>query len=383
MMIMKYTKNNLLSLLLIASVLLGVCSSCEDNTENYDNKAFISSLSVNTILLVGNNTETAVIQTTLAKPETTDVKVTYKTDASLLTQYNLTYGEQAIIVPDEHYEIPQTTSTIVAGTVKGNDIEVNFKDLSRLDRDLVYVLPVTVSESNIDFLHSARTAYFVIKGGALVNTVADITQNNLTLQSSGASTLKDMEKMTVEVLIRVHKFDKLISTIMGIEGQFLIRIGDAGIPDNQLQLATSSGNVTDASWQIPTNEWVHLAVTYNSDDGAVELYMNGVKKGSTQYTSYRQTVNWASPGFSIGRSYDNNRWLEGNICECRVWDRVLTADDIKAKDHFYVVEPESEGLQAYWKFNEGSGQVIADHTGNGNTVMANAPITWKSVSLPE
>lgn len=381
---MRYTVNNLFSLLLVASSMLTVFSSCDDDMENYDNKAFVSTSKVGNILLKGtNNEENVVIQTAIARPETMDIKVVYKADASLVSEYNLIYGEQAIIVPSENYEILDNVSTIMAGAMQGSEVKVHFKDLSLLDRNLVYVLPVTVSESTIEFLKSTRTTYFVIKGAALINTVGNITKNYLTLQSPGTSTLSGMNQLTIEALVRINLFGKLISTVMGIEGTFLFRIGDAGVPDNQLQLATSSGNVTDAAWQIPTNEWVHLAATFNSEDGAVEVYLNGVKKGATQTVRYRRSVNWASASFYIGKSYDDARWLEGDICECRVWNRVLTDDEIKAKDHYYVVASDSEGLVAYWKFDEGSGKVIADHTGNGNTVVANGDITWTTVSLPK
>ena len=381
---MRYTVNNLFSLLLVASSMLTVFSSCDDDMENYDNKAFVSTSKVGNILLKGtNNEENVVIQTAIARPETMDIKVVYKADASLVSEYNLIYGEQAIIVPSENYEILDNVSTIMAGAMQGSEVKVHFKDLSLLDRNLVYVLPVTVSESTIEFLKSTRTTYFVIKGAALINTVGNITKNYLTLQSPGTSTLSGMNQLTIEALVRINLFGKLISTVMGIEGTFLFRIGDAGVPDNQLQLATSSGNVTDAAWQIPTNEWVHLAATFNSEDGAVEVYLNGVKKGATQTVGYRRSVNWASASFYIGKSYDDARWLEGDICECRVWNRVLTDDEIKAKDHYYVVASDSDGLVAYWKFDEGSGKVIADHTGNGNTVVANGDITWTTVSLPK
>lgn len=381
---MKHLVYKLFFLLLAIPGLIAICSSCDDDMESYENKAFVSTSKVGNILLKGTNNEESVkIQTAVAKPEAMDIKVIYKADASLVSEYNLIYGEQAIIVPAENYEIADNTSIIMAGGMKGNDVVVNFKKLSTLDRNLVYVLPVTVSESSIEFLKSTRTTYFVIKGAALINTVGNITKNYLALQSPGTSTLRGMKQLTIEVLVRIDQFGKLISTVMGTEGDFLFRIGDAGVPDNQLQLATSSGNVTDAAWQIPINDWVHLAATFNSENGAIEVYMNGVKKGATQVTNYRNAVNWASRSFYIGKSYDNARWLEADICECRVWSRVLTADEIKSKDHFYVVAPESEGLVAYWKFDEGSGRVIADRTGNGNVIVANSDIKWTAVSLPK
>ena len=96
-----------------------------------------------------------------------------------LVATNLIYGEQAIIVPSENYEILDNVSTIMAGAMQGSEVKVHFKDLSLLNRNLVYVLPVTVSESTIEFLKSTRTTYFVIKGAALINTVGNITKNYL------------------------------------------------------------------------------------------------------------------------------------------------------------------------------------------------------------
>lgn len=361
-----------------------VLTSCEEDAENFDDKAFTTSEKVRSILLMGTNeTESRTIQTSIAKLEGADIVVTYKVDESLVSQYNMAYGDNAIILPPEYYELTVAVSTITVGTLKGNDVEITFKKLSGLNRDSVYVLPITVGSSNIEFLNSTRNTYFVIKGAALINTVADITENYLSLQNPETSTLKDMQEVSIEALLYVNKFGKLISTIMGIEGNFLFRIGDAGLPDNQLQLATSSGNITDAAWQLPTGVWVHLAATYNSANGAVNVYLNGVKKGDTKTTNYQNSVNWATSNFYVGKSYDDNRYLEGTISECRVWNRVLTQDEIQGKDHFYRVAPDSPGLAAYWKFNEGGGQIISDRTGNGNTIVAKKSITWNPVSLPK
>lgn len=86
--------------------------------------------------------------------------------------------------------------------------------------------------------------------------------------------------------------------------------------------------------------------------------------------------------FWIGYSYEDGRFLDGDICECRVWNRILTQEEIQAKNHFYTVSPEAEGLVAYWKFDEGAGIVVKDHTNNGNNIASSKPLTWKAIELP-
>jgi hypothetical protein len=381
---MKAITNKILSATLLIAAVSGLAACGDNDMETYDNKAFSTSDKVNTILVVGtNNEENGTIKTAIAKPEDTEVKVTYGVDNSKVEAYNGMYGEKAITVPSANYELQNAVSTIQKGALTGSDVTVHFKDLNSLDRDKVYVLPISVTSSTIDVLRSTKTTYFVIRGGALINTTADITKNFLKLKDAGTSTLGGMQNVSVEALVKVNVFGKLISTVMGIEGKFLLRAGDAGLADSQLQLATSDGNVTDASWTIPTGEWVHIALTFNGADGETAVYINGVKKGSSQYSKYRGNIDWNTKGFYVGKSYDENRWLEGCVSEMRVWNRVLTADEIKAKNHFYTVDNASDGLVAYWKFNEGGGSEIADYTGHGNTLVANSSITWKSVSLPK
>lgn len=379
---MKHYINYLLASFLVASSLL-MMTSCQDDTENFDNKAFISNeTKVGTLLLKGSiETAESVIKTTIAKPENQDIQITYKGNLDLVNQYNEAYYDKAIPLPKDCYEIPDPVATITVGAVKANDVTVVFKNLSSLDKDLVYVLPVSIANANIPVLEHSRTTYFVIKGAALINTVANIKENSLKPTFTNAAALNDLSQITVEALVRIDKFGKLISTIMGIEGGFLIRIGDAGVPDNQIQLATSSGNITDPSWTIETGKWTHLALTFDSSTGAVNVYINGIKKGDTKTSNYRRSVNWGNSNFWIGRSYDDNRYLEGDVSEYRIWNKVLTVDEINATDHFYTVDPEADGLKAYWKFDEGSGIAVKDHT-SGNNLTASKALTWKPIELP-
>lgn len=61
--------------------------------------------------------------------------------------------------------------------------------------------------------------------------------------------------------------------------------------------------------------------------------------------------------------------------------KVLTPEQINEKDHFYAVDPSSEGLIAYWKFDEGVGGAIKDYTQNGNDGTALTDLEWVEVEL--
>ena len=67
----------------------------------------------------------------------------------------------------------------------------------------------------------------------------------------------------------------------------------------------------------------------------------------------------------------------------RVWSVQRTADQIKNNIYELNVETDSEGLLAYWKFDEGTGKTVNDYSGNGNTITSVNYMGWVSVSLPE
>lgn len=66
----------------------------------------------------------------------------------------------------------------------------------------------------------------------------------------------------------------------------------------------------------------------------------------------------------VGKSYNEERYIPGEISELRVWSVARTPEQIAG--NMYGVSPESEGLVAYWKFNEGSGSTIIDHANGTN-----------------
>lgn len=359
-------------------------TACQDDYENVENRVYdTSALTPTSVLIDGQSNESLqTFSVSLANPAPSEMEVVYGVDPSLVEVYNTVYNAKAIMLPEANYEMKEAAAKIFKGGVSSSDVEVLIKDINSLSRDSVYVLPVTVVSSPIEFIPTQKTHYIVVRGAALINVVANINENYCSLLTpANASGLNGISQLTVQCMVKIDEFGKLISTIMGIEGNFLLRIGDAGVPDNQLQLATSNGNVTDSSWQFDTGRWILVGFTFDSSTGESTLWLDGVKK-ATMTSSYRSSVNWGTQSFYVGKSYDDNRWLDGCIAEARVWNRILSDAELADTMQYYTVPVDSEGLVSYWKFNEGAGTLIHDYA-NGYDLTCNSDPTWIEVSLPE
>lgn len=382
--------------MLVAS--LGALTSCQDDYENVsdDNKIWSPSVDrVSLTLLDGKASEvTKTLNVTMAQPVNYDVNVTYGVTPEKLEDYKAIYGGDPVLLPEENYTFNETTALIEAGGVTSSSISITFTGILDLDDSKVYVLPVSIVGSPIPALPSRNTTYFVFRGAALINTVGNMTGTCLRFVNEGQTPmLGGMSQMTFECLIRPDALTKQISTLIGIEGRWLIRIGDAGVPSNQIQVAASP-NVTDPAWQLEANKWTFVTLTYDGATGAVDVYFNGVKKGSTQTTG-RGSVNWnvasTDRACYIGYSYDTDRDFQGDMSEVRVWNRVLTPADLAERNHFYRVDNDAEGLVLYLKFDEGAGNTIHDYAnGYDMYVPATYPgkasqpgdIKWNAVTLP-
>lgn len=382
--------------MLVASA--GLFTGCQDDYENVadDNKIWDPTVDrVSLTLLDGKYNEvTRELSVSMAQPESRDVNITYGVTPEKLDEYKTIYGGTPVLLPAENYSMEEPTAVIEAGAVKSSKVSITFTGLLDLDDTQVYVLPVSIVSSSVPVVASRNTTYFVFRGAALINTVGNMTGTCLRFVNEGQTPmLGNLRKLTFEALLRPEDFSNQLSTLIGIEGRWLIRIGDAGVPSNQIQVAASP-NVTDPAWQLEIGKWTFVTLTFDGDTGDVEVYFNGVKKGSTQ-RSGSTTVNWnvssSDRACYIGYAYDTNRDFKGDMSEVRIWNRVLTPADLAARNHFYRVDPTAEGLVAYWKFDEGAGNYIHDYAnGYDMYVPATYPgkssqpgdIKWNAVTLP-
>lgn len=375
-------------------------TGCQDSYENVadNNKVWDPTVDrVALTLLEGKDNELVkTFGVTMAQREAFNVNVEYAVVPEMVEVYNEIYNSNAVILPEENYVFDENKVTIPAGATNSTNAQITFTDLLDLDTDLIYVLPVSIVSSNIETLKSRETTYYVFRGAALINVVGNMTGTCMRFVNEGqCPELQSLRQLTFEALLRPDAFPHTLSTLIGIEGKFLIRVGDAGVPADQIQLATSNGNVTDPAWKLPVAAWTFVTMTIDLDSHEVNVYFNGVKKGATQSTSYSDPINWNvvsnDRACYIGYAYDTDRDFQGDISEMRVWNKILTVADLAARNHFYRVDTDSEGLVAYWKFDEGAGNLVHDYANGYDMYVpatypgkASAPgdLKWNPVTLP-
>lgn len=387
-------KLNKLNIALFALVIfaLGGCESKDIYDNDFENKLFItgqSSFNNDIVIKAGVSEYTREITVGLAKKASQEIDVIFAAAPKLLDHYRQAYyAPEAELLLSEYYTIPVDKVQIKVGSVKSSPINIEFVDIDKLDRETIYVLPVTMQTvTGIEVLESARTMYYAFKAGALINVVADIEKNSCSVNWVNPAVVSSMTTITMEALVRARYFTRSgaeanILSIMGIEGGYLIRCGDANEP-GQIQIATSSGNfpAKNAEKILDLDKWVHIALTHDLVGGDYVIYINGVaqSEGNKRFG----TLNLARNDFYIGRSWNDNRWWPGEISEVRIWNRILTSEQINETNHFYTVNPAAEGLVSYWKFDEGVGESIKDKTANGNNLTATKTLKWTSITLPE
>lgn len=355
--------------------------------------------------------QTSELSVALAQPQAFDVTYNYSVDELNVAKFNRIYGDSAVILPAEFYELDNTPKTIGAGKVDSEITNVNFKNFKNMDREIRYVLPISVNSTDIALLKSDETRYHVFVAASLITTTPDMTWSYALPTWTNPTPLENLTSFTLEALIRVKDFSSVNQSIMGIETLGLFRMGTGSYLKGQVHFVSGSDFVpikdeTPGVYEPLTEtwEWTHVAVTREAgNESMVRIYLNGVEKWSGKALGddndgvNQVPITFSNPGtytFHIGRAKNyNNRYLAGNISECRIWNVARTQQEIK--DNPYRVETDSPGLVAYWKFDEGSGSKIKDHVNDNDatvyffdnfsdpkTTTEKAPV-WDMVSVPE
>jgi hypothetical protein len=129
-------------------------------------------------------------------------------------------------------------------------------------------------------------------------------------------------------------------------------------------------------WNLKTDgTWYHFVVTYDdrsdtSSGADRKLYVNGVLR-------HTNSINWSATGGGTGGMYFgarnisdsyNNGWACG-LDEVAIFNTAKDSDWVTSvynTDMNKLDLSNERGLVGYWKFNEGNGTTVKDHSGNGN-----------------
>lgn len=314
-----------------------------------------------------------------------DMKVKLRLAPELLELYNTKVGKTYELLPDNSYNLDNDELIIEKGNHVSAKTLFNINKLDDFVDGKVYCMPIQIVgvDGGMSVLESSRVAYIVVNRTIITNAI-DLRGSCAfkVEQFQGNEKLKSLPAVSMEARVNVTGFmerSPFISTIMGIEENFLLRFGDVTIDKSQLQLAGGGRQVT-APLKFATNTWYHVAVVYNGS--SVKLYINGELSASKDGLSGAIDLTGGSQGFYIGQSC-GSRKLNGKISECRVWTKALS--DIDIQNNMCAVDVESPDLLAYWKMNEGTGNTVKDWSGNGyDLTPLGGTITWiEGVKCPE
>ena len=385
---------------LAAATLLFLPVAC-DNTDYSDHSPFDNSAYLNVAATknaetftfnrkVTNQTKTFTVK--LSYPSGDDVKVNLKVDPSLIAIYNAKNDTHYEMLSAEHYQLSQESVTIPAGKITSDEVSIKFLKLDELEIDATYLCPLSISGvEGVGVMDGSRTMYYLVRRSSAITTAMNLKNVYVAVPgfdkgSPTADVVNNLSAITMEAIIRVNSFQKEISSIMGIEQYYLMRIGDANFPNQQLQVQSTFGKFPEASKQklLLAGEWYHVALTWDLANATIAFYVNGQLQsisnahGKSDLTSINlgdkvpddEFGNGGDFNFYFGRSYgeshDISRQFDGEICEARIWSVARTAEQIWQNMYDIPNPTEEPNLCAYWKFDEGTGLKVVDRTGHGN-----------------
>lgn len=136
----------------------------------------------------------------------------------------------------------------------------------------------------------------------------------------------------------------------------------------------------DTGFQLPTDKWHHLAVVRTEKDA--QLLFDGIEVARHDTPIPCPS---AAPWMDIGKQFGGIfEYWDGAIDELRIWSTARTPEQLKSTMHSRIA-PETPGLAACYRFDEGSGSVarnLAQSTGQSyDGTLLGSPV-WHVSTRP-
>lgn len=315
-----------------------------------------------------------------------DIDVVFEYNPGAVDAYNALHKTTYFAAPEEALEITNLSTIIKAGSASSTPVSVKVISTSPLLDGRSYLIPLTIKSTrggNMSVLEASRTIFLRI---ARIINFAAVSMNNATGATTGSPGQRGnfngfalfdpqnparLANFTVEIKNLIYDFRGGDGNSNPQPIQYLVswtnqweqttigfRYGELGNPNNSLQVIGSLGG--KFAYGFNKNQWYTLSLSYDGSKGVLFVDGNPVAElpGSMVLDFSRMQFGQCWGG------YHTRQYVNGRIAEVRVWERALTASEIKL--NLCGADPNAAGLLAYWKMNEGSGHIFHNSSKAGS-----------------
>ena len=260
-------------------------------------------------------------------------------------------------------------------------------------KNLAFAFVVAIVASLLVWLPNWNLDDALATGDLGYNSEIDYTASLPGTSSTDGVTLEDAQvipansSFTVELWVKpdalTKRWNQLLHNFTGSNYQrFDINIGGGTINSDVVQVlynpeaspkTAKMVNTSSNLLRAPIGEWTHIAVTVDKTSGdsyTLKTYQNG----QLVQTATQSDVDFdlMEDDFYVGyHSSSNDRSLEGQLDQIKVWDGALSQLEIESSMHTLGAPAGVSGLRAHYDFNEGTGTTIHDRAGSYDLTATN------------
>ena len=316
-----------------------------------------------------------------------DVTVNFEPvrDTAVLNAFNKSQGTSYWMLPEENVSLPAKATVIKAGTAVSEPVtaEVN---IDGFKNGVIYCLPLRITGTSSEQrpVPGEEYAFLVIRGYVYASAANLPGGSYFEMPSTVSDPALSLEVCTMEIRVKANSWassNPFISSVIGVEENFLLRFGDISCDPNQLQLAGQGVSITSKA-HFDTGKWYHIAVVADGIKQTCDLYINGELDSSTPMGGKGINLGKVyNSKFAIGMS-EKGRYLNGQVSEARVWGRLLSPTEL-VNGQCSIADPVKEArenkLLGYWKLDaENQGK---DLTGNGYDGIKHGNVTFTEANI--
>ncbi|HEY9543481.1 DUF1735 and LamG domain-containing protein [Prevotella sp.] len=369
-------------------------SACNDAEYSpLENQAFFAETKTNAniaqkITVEDKDFTPATFHVQLSSPAEGETKFAIEFDEAALKKYNEDNFTNYKLLPTTNYEMPTKEVTFQDGETLSGDIVVNVKPFTQEQKDNAdkFALPLKLVSKD------GKKA-ILNSGGAMMLLFDKVVRQAVPTYSARCPFQFKMKEdfnatqWTVEFCVNIDNLgekvgeknnQQLLCGWGDNDGEIFSRFGDAPIEGNRMNIKAQGGQL-NSSTQFAPNKWYHVAIVSNGT--SLSLYVNGVLDKTEAVSG--KPVNIKADNWWFG-NHDGERYqyLKANVkvSELRIWTKALSQPQIA--NNMYGADKSADGLYAYFKLNEGSGNDFKDARENSGNVGAKAsfgenPVQWE------